>query len=50
MTSRADREKAPRFAAHPKVAANRNFDAKVRQQLQRGPYKRISRSLWEATK
>jgi hypothetical protein len=37
------------FAAHPKAAANRNFDAKLRQQLQRGPYRRVARGKWEAT-
>ena len=37
------------FAAHPKAAANRNFDAKLRQQLQRGPYRRVGRGRWEAT-
>jgi hypothetical protein len=26
----------------------RNFDAKLRQQLQRGPYRRVARALWEA--
>lgn len=36
------------FAAHPKAAANRNFDAKLRQQLQRGPYRRVGRGRWEA--
>lgn len=37
------------FAGHPKAAANRNFDAKLRQQLQRGPYRRVARGKWEAT-
>lgn len=38
------------FAAHPKAARNRNVDAKVRQQLQRGPYRRVSPGLWEAAR
>lgn len=37
------------FAAHPKAARNRNFDAKLRQQLQRGPYRRAGRGKWEAS-
>ena len=36
------------FADHRKAARNPNFDAKLRQQLQRGPYRRVSRGLWEA--
>jgi hypothetical protein len=36
------------FSAHPKAAANRNVDAKVRQQLQRGAYRRVAPGLWEA--
>lgn len=35
------------FASHPKAVANKNFDAKIRQQLQRGPYRRVDRALWE---
>ena len=37
------------FAGHPKAAGRRNFDAKLRQQLQRGPYRRVRRGVWEAT-
>lgn len=37
------------FAGHRKAAGNRNVDAKVRQQLQRGPYRRVERGLWEKT-
>jgi len=37
------------FAGHRKAAANPNYDAKIRQQLQRGPYRRIGRGLWEAS-
>lgn len=36
------------FAAHPKTAANPNWRAKLRQQLQEGPYARVDRGLWEA--
>ncbi len=36
------------FTGHRKSATNPNFDAKLRQQLQRGPYRRIGRGLWEA--
>lgn len=36
------------FAAHPKARGNRHFDAKLRQQLQRGPYRQVGRGLWEA--
>jgi hypothetical protein len=35
------------FAGHRKASMNRNFDAKLRQQLQRGPYRRVDRGLWE---
>lgn len=38
------------FAGHPKAAGNRNVDAKVRQQLQRGPYRRVAPGLWEAAR
>ena len=31
---------------HPKAAGNRNPEAKARQQLQRGPYRRVDRGLW----
>ena len=37
------------FASHRKAAANPNYDAKLRQQLQRGPYRRVERGLWEKT-
>ncbi len=37
------------FSRHPKATGNRNFDAKLRQQLQRGPYRRVGRGLWEAS-
>jgi len=37
------------FATHPKAAGNPNFEAKLRQQLQRGPYQRVGRGLWEAS-
>lgn len=36
------------FARHPKATANNNLRAKVRQQLQRGPYRRTGRGQWEA--
>lgn len=36
-----------RVADHPKARRNRNVEAKVRQQLQRGPYQRLGRGLWE---
>lgn len=35
------------FATHPKASTNRNVEAKLRQQLQRGPYRRVARGLWE---
>lgn len=38
------------FMDHPKAAGNRNVDAKVRQQLQRGPYRRVAPGLWEAAR
>lgn len=38
------------FARHRKAAGNRNVDAKVRQQLQRGPYRRVAPGLWEAAR
>lgn len=34
------------FADHPKTKNNRNTDAKIRQQLQRGPFKRVDRGQW----
>lgn len=36
------------IAGHPKSRANQNFKAKLRQQLQRGPYRRIGRGIWQA--
>lgn len=36
------------FAAHPKARDNRHVRAKVRQQLQRGPYRRVARGQWVA--
>lgn len=36
------------FAQHPKAATNRNVAAKLRQQLQNGPYERVDRGLWQA--
>lgn len=38
------------FSSHPKANGRRNFDAKLRQQLQRGPYRRVGRGLWEIRK
>lgn len=35
------------FQGHRKASTNQNFDAKLRQQLQRGPYRRVGRALWE---
>jgi hypothetical protein len=35
------------FAQHRKARLNPNFDAKLRQQLQRGPYRRVGAGLWE---
>lgn len=43
------RELYAAFADHPKAVANKNVDAKLRQQLQRGPYRRVASSLWERT-
>lgn len=37
------------FADHPKAATNPNYDAKIRQQLQKGPYYRSGRGLWESS-
>lgn len=42
------RELYRHFAAHPKASTNPNFDAKLRQQLQRGPYRRVGRGEWAA--
>ena len=35
------------FARNRKTAGNPNWRAKIRQQLQRGPYRRASRGVWE---
>lgn len=35
------------FADHPKAKGNNNIEAKLRQELQRGPYRRVQRGLWE---
>jgi hypothetical protein len=35
------------FAGHPKAAGNRHVEAKLRQELQRGPYSRVGPGLWE---
>lgn len=35
------------FATHPKAQGNPNYDAKLRQQLQVGPYRRLERGVWE---
>lgn len=34
--------------AHPKATGRRHVRAKLRQQLQQGPYKRVARGVWEA--
>lgn len=36
------------FAAHPKAKRNPNYQAKIRQVLQQGPFERVGRGLWEA--
>lgn len=36
------------FAGHPKAVGNANYAAKLRQQLQRGPYRHLDRGLWSA--
>lgn len=38
------------FRAHPKASGNRNVEAKIRQQLQRGPYRRKAPGIWEMDK
>jgi hypothetical protein len=35
------------FAHHPKSKTNNNVEAKIRQELQRGPFRRVDRGLWE---
>lgn len=34
------------FADHPKAKANPNYQAKLRQELQRGPFERVGRGKW----
>jgi hypothetical protein len=34
------------FAGHPKSARNPNYQAKIRQVLQRGPFRRVARGQW----
>jgi hypothetical protein len=34
------------FANHPKARSNRNVDAKIRQVLQRGPFRRVTAGVW----
>lgn len=36
------------FAAHPKARRNPNYQAKIRQVLQRGPFRRVARGQWVA--
>lgn len=36
------------FADHPKARANRNVAAKIRQELQRGPFRRVAAGVWAA--
>ena len=35
------------FADHQKAAANPNYQAKIRQVLQQGPFRRVARGQWE---
>lgn len=35
------------FAYHPKTKANRNWQAKIRQTLQQGPFRNVGRGQWE---
>lgn len=35
------------FAASPKAKRNRNYQAKIRQSLQRGPFERVAPGLWQ---
>lgn len=37
------------LASHPKARRNRNVEAKIRQELQRGAGRRVERGLWEAS-
>ncbi len=34
------------FADHPKARRNRNVGAKIRQELQRGPFRRVAAGVW----
>lgn len=36
------------FAGHPKARRNPNYRAKIRQVLQRGPFRRVARGQWAA--
>ncbi len=36
------------FAAHRKAAGNPNYQAKIRQVLQQGPFRRVARGQWRA--
>lgn len=36
------------FAAHRKAAGNPNYQAKIRQILQKGPFRRVARGQWSA--
>ncbi len=36
------------FARHPKAARNPNYRAKIRQTLQRGPFRQVERGVWES--
>lgn len=36
------------FAAHQKAAGNPNYQAKIRQVLQKGPFRRVARGQWSA--
>lgn len=36
------------FSRHPKANRNRHIEAKIRQTLQRGPFRSVARGVWEA--
>jgi hypothetical protein len=36
------------FASHPKAKTNPHYREKIRQELQRGPFKRVGRGQWKA--
>ncbi|MGU9981548.1 DNA N-6-adenine-methyltransferase [Phreatobacter sp. HK31-P] len=36
------------FSKHPKARGNRNVEAKIRQTLQRGRFRRVAQGMWEA--